>query len=302
MRAILLSIALSIASLSLWAQDYVDLIKLSGNNTNMDNLENDYTTNINNYKAEIYLPVRISERLVVITGSTIENTRLRLTQTAERGNLWMTRLNLGIKYKHSDKWTGTYVILPKIASDFKSIGQQDFQFGGLALMSYQVAERWQLKFGLYVSSENHGSTVTPLLGIWHRSKNEKFYINAALPIRMDVNYALTKAFSVGADLLTSIKSYNLSRDNINAYVQEESIRLAGYLSYSFFDNAFIIRARAGLDLTDYGLYNSGDAIGAQILVFKVQGDNRNRLNPEFASAFYFGADLIYRFDLRKENQ
>ena len=139
----------------------------------------------------------------------------------------MTRLNLGVKLKHSDKWTGTYLILPKIASDFENIGRQDLQLGGLALLGYQIAERWKLKFGLYVSSENHGSTVTPLLGVWHRSKNEKFYINAVLPIRMDVHYNIVGGFGVGADLLTSIKSYNLSGPNLDSYVQEESIRLAG---------------------------------------------------------------------------
>ena len=68
MKIVIFGIALWMLGAPLLAQDYVDLIKLSGNNTNMGNLKDDYITNINNYKAEIYLPVRVNENFVVITG------------------------------------------------------------------------------------------------------------------------------------------------------------------------------------------------------------------------------------------
>lgn len=288
--------------LHLKAQDYVDIIKLSSNNAFMGNTENDYITSVNNQNLQLYYPIRASESLVVLTGFTLEHTGLNLLRGAEWGSLWMARLNLGIKHQHSEKWSGTYLLLPKIASDFRKVSLQDFQFGGLALLDYQVSETWKIKFGVYVSSENHGSTITPLIGVWHRSKNGKFYINATLPIRMDINYSITKAFSVGADLLTSVKSYDLFQNNTDRYVQEESIRAGLYASYSFLDNALIFRLRAGFDTTEYGLYDSGDILGGQVLTFPLGNDERNRLNPEFNSAFYFGGDLIYRFDLRKEKK
>lgn len=302
MKTSIFIVLLTFAFLQVKAQDYVDIIKLSSNNTTMGNDQNDYKTGIYNQNLQLYYPIRASESLVVLTGFTVENTSLNLFQGADRGNLLMTRLNLGIKHQHSEKWSGTYLFLPKIASDFKKIGGQDFQFGGLGLLGYQVSETWQIKFGVYVSSENHGSTITPLIGVWHRSKNEKFYINATLPIRMDMNYAITKAFSMGLGLLTSVKSYNLSGNGGGLYVQEESIRASLYASYGFLDNSLILRVRGGFDTSEYGLYNSDDRIGGQILTFPVSGDNRDRLNPDFNAAFYFGGDLIYRFDLRKEKK
>ena len=279
------------------AQDYLDILRISGNNSSLGNLKNDEKTTVNNLNIELNYPIKLNEKLVLLTGFSFENSNLSLLNMAERGNLLMTRLNLGIKYKYSAKWSGTFVLLPKIASDFKNIESRDFQISTIAIMDYQLSEMWKLKFGLYSSTENFGSILTPLLGVWHRSKNKKFYINATLPIRMDMNYSLTKYFSVGADLLTSIKSYNLSQNNSTFYVQEESMRFALYLSHGFFKNALIVRARGGFDSSDYGLYNSSEKTGFQIFNFPFSADSRDRLNPEFKGAVYVGADLIYRLDL-----
>lgn len=284
------------------AQDYVDIVKLSVNNSNLGNIEDDYETSVNNTNFELYYPKQLSEKLVLLAGLTAENTKLNLTQGAERTSLTMTRLNLGFKYQHSEKWSGTYVLLPKIASDFDNIGSNDFQFGALAILDYQYSESYKLKFGLYSSTENHGATLTPIVGLWHRSKDNKFYINATLPIRMDANYALTKNFSVGSDLLTSIKSYNLSEFNSNAYVQEESIRFAFYAALGLMDNSIILRGKIGFDTTDYGVYDSNEKVGVQVLTFPLSSDKRTRFNAEFDSALYLGFDTIYRFDLTKKKK
>ena len=302
MKKIKLMLFFALFTLSASAQDYVDILKLSVNNTTLGNIDNNYETSVNNLNMEVYYPKKMSEKAVLLTGFTVENTRLNLSPNSDRSSLTMTRFNLGMKYQHSEKWSGTYVFLPKIASDFENIGSNDFQFGGLAVLDYQYNETSKVKFGVYASSENHGSTITPLIGIWHRSKNNKFYINATLPIRMDANYALSKKFSVGSDLLTSIKSYNLSQLNSDNYVQEESIRFAFYAALGMMDNSIILRGRVGFDTTDYGVFNSNQKVGAQVLTFPLSTDKRTRLNSEFDSSLYVGFDAIYRFDLTKETK
>lgn len=299
MKKIKLLMLFALFTVSVNAQDYVDIFKLSLNNATLGNVDNDYETGVNNLNMEVYYLKKLSEKAVLLTGFTVENTRLNFAEGAERTSLTMTRLNLGMKYQHSEKWSGTYVFLPKIASDFDNIGSNDFQFGGLAVLDYQYNETSKVKFGLYASSENHGSTITPLIGLWHRSKDKKFYINATLPIRMDANYALTKNFSVGSDLLTSIKSYNLSEFNSDFYTQEESIRFAMYAALGLMDNSIILRGKVGFDTTDYGVYSSNEKVGAQVLTFPLSTDKRNRLNSEFDSSLYVGFDAIYRFDLTK---
>lgn len=297
-----LMLLFALFTLSASAQDYVDIFKLSVNNATLGNIDNNYETGVNNLNMEVYYPKKLSEKAVLLTGFTVENTRLNLSPNADRSSLTMTRFNLGMKYQHSGKWSGTYVFLPKIASDFENIGSNDFQFGGLAVLDYQYSETSKVKFGVYASTENHGSTITPLIGIWHRSKDNKFYINATLPIRMDANYALSKKFSVGSDLLTSIKSYNLSQVNSDNYVQEESIRFALYAALGLMDNSIIVRGKVGFDTTDYGLFNSNQKVGAQVLTFPLNTDKRTRLNSEFDSSLYVGFDAIYRFDLTKETK
>ena len=289
-------------SIQLCAQDYIDLVKIANNKTTFETVANDFETQVNNLNIEVYYPTRVNEKFVVITGFTIENTKLNLLQGADSSKLLMTRLNLGIKHQHSEKWSGTYVLLPKLASDFEDIGSRDFQFGALAIFDYQYTSAWKLKFGLYSSSENFGTAITPLIGFWHRSKSKKFYINATLPIRMDANYAIAKNFSFGTDLLTSLKSYHITQTATDFYVQEQSVRFAFYSAIGFINNSLLLKAKIGFDTTDYGLYSSDETIGAQVLTFPLATDSRNRLNSEFDGALFFGADLIYRFDLTKEKK
>jgi hypothetical protein len=302
MKKIIVVVVFLMSANLIYSQDYVDIVKLSTNNATLGNLDNNYETSVNNLNMEVYYPKKLSDKAVLLTGFTVENTRLNLSPSSDRSSLTMTRLNLGMKYQHSEKWSGTYVFLPKIASDFDNIGSNDFQFGGIAVLDYQYSESYKIKFGMYASSENHGSTITPLIGLWHRSKDNKFYINATLPIRMDANYALSKNFSVGSDLATSIKSYNLSELNSDNYVQEESIRFALYAALGLMDNSIILRGKVGFDTTDYGVFNSNQKVGAQVLTFPLSTDKRNRLNSEFDSSLYIGFDAIYRFDLTKETK
>ncbi|GAA0873091.1 hypothetical protein GCM10009117_22380 [Gangjinia marincola] len=279
------------------AQDYIDLVKFSYNNTTFDNGDSNAETEASNTYLEVYVPLPVTSKTVVIGGFTYENTRLGLNFTDDRSNLIMTRLNAGIKRDHGNKWSGTYIVLPKLASDFDDLGSEDFQIGGLALLEKRYSSSYSLKFGSYFSTENFGTTLTPLVGLWYKSDNDKFYINAVLPIRTDIKYSFTEAFGVGANLITSIKSYHLTQTIDDLYVQEESIRFALFAAYGFFDDTLIIRGKAGLDTTDFGVYNQNDTVGLQILTFQVGGDDRIRLNSEFETAPFFGIDLIFRGSL-----
>jgi hypothetical protein len=280
------------------AQNYLDLARLNVSNTSMETLEGDkaiHETNITNFNFEFLYPTPINDKTILITGITVENTGLSLTAEPSSESLTMTRINLGAKISHSSNWTGTYLLLPKIASNFEDLGGADFQFGAIALLEYRHKNRFRTKYGLYSSSEEFGAIITPLLGIYYRTPNSKFYIDAALPIRMEANYSLTKKLSLGADLRTSIKSYNLG--GMDEYVQEESIRFGFYAGYSMLNDQLILRAKAGLDTTDYGWYDADQTVGAQVLTIALGGDDRTRKNNEFDSSIFVGFDIIYRLDL-----
>lgn len=297
MKKLVLLCAVFICSQSLFAQDYLDVLKVTYNNATLGNIVDDQETEVHNSFAEFYFPLPVSSNMSVIGGFTYENTRLGLGFSNARTNLIMTRLNVGIKYDMGNKWSGTFVFLPKYASDFNDLGSDDFQAGGLALFEKRYSSKYTFRFGGYISSENFGTTITPIIGLWYKSKNKKFTVNATLPIRSELNYALGDAFSVGATLVTSIKSYNISASDFGAYVQEESIRFALHGAYAFMDDTLVIRGKVGLDTTDYGLYRQGDTIGAQLLTFQLGGDDRMRINSEFDTGLFYGLDLVYRLGL-----
>lgn len=297
-KVLLLTIAILSVSIS-QAQDYLDIARLNIGNTTLENIDedDDFETQATNVNLEFLYPTPLSKKTVMITGFTFENTTLRVSPFLTHDNLTMTRLNLGVKVYHSRKWTGTYLILPKLAGNYEEIGGNDFQIGVIALLEQRLKNRFRMKYGIYTSTEEFGQIITPLVGVYYRTPNNKFYIDAAFPIRMEANYSLTKSLSLGADLRTSIKSYNLSGLDGEGYVQEESIRAALYAGVTMLDDKFIARVKLGLDTTDYGLYDSDETIGAQVLTAAIGGDDRNRLNTEFDSAIFLGVDLIYRLGL-----
>ncbi len=304
MKKSILFIALLLCIGTVNAQDYLDIFKASYSQANLGNVDNEDAedSEVTNTNLELYLPIPITSKAVILAGFTYENTGLNNYHSINenfdgtQSDLIMTRLNLGMKINHGNKWSGTYVALPKLASDFNDLGADDFQMGGLALLEKKYSSRKVLKFGAYVSSENFGTTVTPIIGLWYKSKNSKFYVNATLPIRADANYSLTDAFSLGANLLSSVKSYNLTGDNEDFYAQEESIRLSAFAAYGFLNDMLIVRARVGLDTTDYGIYNKNQNSIVQVLTAQI-GDERTRENSEFSAAPFVGIDLMFRVGL-----
>jgi hypothetical protein len=278
------------------AQDFVDITKLTFTSTERGNKASTTKTVVNSINFELTLPKVINEKKKLIFGIGMENTELRLQENDARRNLTSIRLNLGTKLQHSAKLAGTYMLLPKIASDFKQTSNKNVQFGALTILDFQLNESFKLKFGAYASTENFGVTLTPLIGFWQRSKNQKFYVNAVLPMRIDINYLLINKLNIGFEGSTSIKTY---RTAMTSYAEEKSVRLAMYLSYGLFNKRLLLRGKFGFDTTDYGVYSSIDKTGFQFMAFPLSGYKRNRLNPEFLSNYYLGADLIFRLDLRK---
>ena len=310
MKKNILFIALLLCIGTLQAQDYFDIFKASFSSASLGNVDDENAqTDVTNRNIELYMPIPITQKVTIIAGFTYENTSLGNMyfnfDESPYGfvdgskNLIMTRLNLGMKINHGNRWSGTYVALPKLASDFSNLGSGDFQIGGLALLEKKYSSRKVLKFGAYMSSENFGTTVTPIIGLWYKSKNSKFYVNATLPIRADVNYSITDAFSLGANLLSSVKSYNLSNErNSDFYVQEESIRLSAFAAYGFLNDMLVVRARVGLDTTDYALYDKDAASVVQVLTKQIGNrKDEDRRNSEFAAAPFVGLDFIFRVGL-----
>ena len=80
-------------------------------------------------------------------------------------------LKLGINVKYSDKWSATYLLLPKIASNFEeSLTKNDYQIGGIILAKLKKSEHFNYKFGAYINGDRFGSFLVPFFGGYYQKK------------------------------------------------------------------------------------------------------------------------------------
>ena len=129
-------------SLSVSAQEYVDLLRIGYGQTFNNNFEGtDSSTFVKFFEAGFTFPVVLNENHALITGADFSRNNLQLFPKAEYTSLYSTNLKLGLASTWSEKWSTTIVLLPKIASDYKNISGDDFYFGGFALLKLKRNER-----------------------------------------------------------------------------------------------------------------------------------------------------------------
>src|ERR1043166_5212904 len=92
---------------TVYAQDYVDLVKVNFNNTSKNKFKNSTTTTrIRETDAEVTLPLRLNAETNFITGFIYENISTRLTTTDNEETFGSAALKLGINKIHNKKWSG----------------------------------------------------------------------------------------------------------------------------------------------------------------------------------------------------
>ncbi|MGB5273660.1 MAG: hypothetical protein WBN39_06365 [Flavobacteriaceae bacterium] len=108
-------------------QDYLDLGKFHYATTPNANFEEvPGSTRIKEWALELNLPVVLGEKSTLLTGFFGNGTQLILDlQLPETTALYVLGLNLGLHQRYGEVWSATYMIVPKIATDF----HQDLKAG-----------------------------------------------------------------------------------------------------------------------------------------------------------------------------
>ena len=161
-------------------------------------------------------------------------------------------------------------------------------------MKYKKSENFKYHLGVYANNDLHGPMITPLLGFYYKSPNDKFEANFTLPIWADVNYGLANWLNIGVNFTAITRTYNLG--NENAYVVKKSNEIFSYLQFNI-KKSFIVQTKTGYSIgRAYEVYNSDDNVDVDIYGITA-GDNRILLNSTFNDGFIFKVRLIYRFHL-----
>ena len=195
------------------SQEYVDLFKIAyGQTLKNEFKEVDESTTVNSFDSGLTLPIPINGNHAFITGFDFSFSRLQLFPEAEFTNLFSTTLPIGLASKWSDKWSTTFVLLPKIASNYRSIVSDDFYLGAIALLKLKKNENLLFRFGFYGSQEAFGLFTTPIFGWYYNSPNNRFEMDISLPIAADINYKLGNT-TLGMDYFGIGRSYNVHYAN-----------------------------------------------------------------------------------------
>lgn len=283
------------------SQDYIDLAKIYYSNTPLNQFDSsEAETRVREFGLDLNLPIVLNERYTFLTGFTFGSSSARVYSQSDRiSSVYTVLLKLGMNIKHTEKWTGTYLFMPKLSSDLKEIDRDDFQFGGLVLIDYKKREKFKYRFGLYYNSELFGPYFVLLLGLYYKSNNDKFEINATLPVWLDLNYKLSSWFKVGSNFSGLTRTFNINDPQFaenGEYLVKQSNELFLYGQFEI-QKSIIIQAKIGYSIgRRYSIYDVKDQVGFGLILFRFD-DNRDQLNSEFADGLIFRARLIYRFPI-----
>ena len=286
----------------MYGQDYVDLFRMGYGRSLNNNFEGSSgSTDVSTFEADLTFPVVLSKNLTLITGGSFNKNRLQLFPNSEYVNLFSTALKLGLASTFSEKWSSTIVLLPKLASDYKTISSNDLYLGGFAVVKYQKRERLIYRFGGYASQEAFGIFATPIFGWYYLSPNSKFEMDVSLPVAVDINYKMG-SISVGMDYFGIGRSFNLTTSSApQTYVDFSSLEFAGYMQFNTFEKSVLLRVKAGYSSNNFEMYAQNDTLDFGLSAFSF-GDDRTQLNPDIEGSVFLKFEAIYRFHLTKNKE
>lgn len=284
------------------AQNYIDIGRFSYANTPLNTFENtSEQTKVEEFGLQLTFPIVLNEKTVILTGLSADRSRLKLDPDfTEHTALNKVRLQLGLNQVYSEKWTGMYVLLPSIASDFDVISKEDLQLGLLTLFTYKKKENLKYKLGFYTNTENYGPLFVPLLGLYYLSPNKKFESTLLLPGQVDFNYQLAKKTALGLNFDGMTSSYNLHESIYvpkGQYVVRSSNELYTYLQFQL-GKSIYAKTKVGYSISrTYKIFDNDDKVDLNLGSIYI-GDNRTQLNTNFEKGLIFRAELFYRIHFK----
>lgn len=283
-----------------FAQNYVDVLKLNLNTTSLNKFDSSLnSTRINEISADLTFPKKINEKLAIITGGTYEKIQTKVFENQSSISIYSISLKAGFNKNIGNKWTVSFILLPKFASDFVDLGQKDFQLGGITMFKYSKSNDLNYKFALYYNSEFFGPIVVPMFGMYYLSSNKKWESNLMLPLQADVNYKVTKHLTVGLNYNGQIRTYNLTKIsplNYGTYVAKSSNELCAYIKLNL-TKGLSLQTKIGHTLgRNYRVYDENDKVKFALpLVYF--GDKRKQLNTDFENGLLLQFQFLYRVNL-----
>ncbi len=306
MKKSLLTVLFISISYAVLAQTYVDLLKFKYANTPLNQFDSSLSdTRIQETVLDLTYPILLKSGNAIVTGLTFQNIKTKVNPvTPDLTSVYTILLKLGMNIKHGEKWTGTYMLMPKLSSDLKKVGSDDFQFGAYVMYKYSKKANLKYQFGMYYNGELFGPFFVPLIGLYYMSPNNKLEINASLPVWADVNYRFYDWFRLGMSFSAFVRSYNINEPQFaenGEYLVKSSNEPMLYLQFEP-TSSLIIQTKIGYSIgRRYRIYDETDKVTFGLSSFRI-GDEREQLNSDFKDGMILEARLIYRFHINNNQK
>ncbi|MCH1472650.1 MAG: DUF6268 family outer membrane beta-barrel protein [Bacteroidia bacterium] len=289
--------------LSGYAQNYIDLVHTEYTNTPQNNFKDQSiatdsnTSRVAKTHINLTIPIQLKNKNALISGIVFDQIDTRFWGNTPSMPVSSVIVKAGMNIVYSDKWSATYILLPKLASSFnEEVNRSDFQLGALGLVKKKRNEFLTYKFGAYMNGDLFGPFLVPLFGFYYQKNN--WEMDVIIPSYAKINYTLSPKVTTGINWRATVKSYNLNSSNLlisqdNLYMHHLSNEVGAHLSYEPI-KGIIIRAISGLSLgRSFRIYKNEDKIDFGLSLFRF-GDNRKQLNTDFENGQFHRLELCYR--------
>ena len=296
-----LILILSLYSCSNYAQKYVDILRAEYTATPQNTFDSSTaTTDLQKININLTVPMELKNGNALLTGVVYDRVSTAWDPNTQKMPVSSYILKVGMNVKHSEKWSATYLLLPKVASNFKEeLRKEDFQVGGLILAKMKKNENFSYKFGAYMNGDRFGPFLVPLFGFYYQ-KN-KLEMDVIVPSYAKINYSITPKITAGLNWRATVKSYNVQGGGIPIYsrpfyLHHLSNEIAAHVGYEPI-KGLIIRGMAGVSLgRSFREYQNSDKIDFGLSLFRF-GDDRVPLNTAFEDGAFGRVELAYRYYL-----
>jgi hypothetical protein len=236
-----LYLVLLLWSLRSGAQPFVDIVNYT--NQNFFSHYNDSANSpvyIQDNLLNLFVPVKFKNDNVLIIRLNSEKAIVnRDGPSAWTENLFSVSLPVGFMYvAPGKKWKYTGIFIPKVNSDMRDDLGNDFQFGGIALVTHVFRSDMQLKFGMYYNREFWGNFFLPLLGLDWRI-NEHWQMYGVMPSNFRIEYKLSKNWNTGVGWRSFQRSFRLSENFNNDFIWVKENQVKAYFEGFVYKNLLL---------------------------------------------------------------
>lgn len=282
------------------SQDYLDILKTDYAVGSEAQFEDEASaTRLQEFNVDFTLPIPLNDKVTFLTGAIYENINASFQPKTSSFSVSAITLKVGVNVKHTNKWSATYMTLPKLASDFNRFHTKDFQFGAAALFKYRRSAYFNYKFGLYTNTERFSQILVPMFGFYYQHPKDKLEVKILLPLSGDISYRFSEKSRVGANFKGQVRSYNLNTDHFpasNSYLSRSANDLYAYIQHQL-TNGIHLQVGVGRSLgRSYRVYNESISFAIPLVSFN---DNRQQLNTDFQDSWLIKLSAFYRLDLEK---